>query len=115
MDNHLKHILVFSSIALIVVFLGVCTLRTKTMGQTEERYDLITAESSDRGWYYEIYHDTILLIRQRHIPAVKGLQYFVSEQDASKTGELVIDKLKKRQSPSVSISELYQYGITFKE
>ncbi len=70
-------------------------------------------EGPNSGWGYEIYHTNKLLIRQQHIPGVPGEQYFRSEKEASRIAELVIEKLKKGQSPTVEISELIHYEINF--
>ena len=70
------------------------------------------AIQSSNGWGYEIYVGKKVFITQRNIPAIIGNKQFVSEEQAKKVADLVIIKLKKKQSPpSVSTKELDSLGI----
>ncbi len=114
MENQRKHILVFICIGLVVLAVGFFLEYDKSIPIQGASYELQT-HKGDGLWYYEIYEDGQLLIRQEQIPAVRGAQYFRSEKDAQSTGRLVVKKLRERQTPSITISELNQHGITFKE
>lgn len=67
---------------------------------------------SGSGWGYEIYVGKKVFITQRNIPAIIGIKQFVSEEQAKKVADLVIIKLKNKQSPpSVTTNELDSLGI----
>ncbi|MEO1051316.1 MAG: DUF4907 domain-containing protein [Bacteroidota bacterium] len=58
------------------------------------------------GWGYEIRVRGKTLIYQDFIPAIQGEQGFASREDALKTGEYVIYKLKKGLNPGLNHKEL---------
>lgn len=116
MENQLRHILAFIVIAVAILFFAIYSSTHQDDGKIAEKgeYDLVAIQNENGQWYYEIYGDTVLLIRQEHIPAVRGQQFFASKEDAEKTARLVIRKLNANQAPSVTINELFEHGITFK-
>lgn len=68
------------------------------------------------GFGYDIFHNNILYIRQRSIPAVPGISGFKTIAEAAKTAALVLDKLKNNLlPPSISIKELDSLGISITE
>ena len=53
-----------------------------------------------------------MMVHQPNIPAVMGNRGFSTEEDAAKTADLVMYKLKNNiMPPSVSVSELDSIGI----
>ena len=73
---------------------------------------MITKADNERFGYY-IFGDGHLLIRQISIPAVLGRMGFVTEKEAQKVADLVIDKIKAGEiPPSVSMEELQVLDIT---
>lgn len=79
---------------------------------TEPVYQVIAVEISESGWGYQILKDGKLIIDQEQIPAIQGNQYFKSEEDALKTGELALKKIKGQIfPPTISIRELDSLGI----
>lgn len=59
------------------------------------------------GWGYSIFQEGKEIIRQPHIPSVKGIIGFENECEACHTGKLVIDKVKKgSSSPALDIEEV---------
>lgn len=76
---------------------------------------MIIKADNDRFGYY-IFGDGHLMIAQKTIPAVPGLNGFVSEKDAQKVASLVISKIKAGEMPpSVSTDELHALNITLEE
>ena len=63
------------------------------------------------GFGYQIFSGDKLLVQQEFIPAVRGNQPFQSAKDAEKVAKLVIDKIRNRTSPKISIDELKEMEI----
>ena len=56
------------------------------------------------------------MINQKNIPAVQGNQVFLTEKEALKVGELVLNKLLQNQfPPTVTTEELTTLGIEFQK
>ena len=77
----------------------------------ETEYTLETFQTGENGWGYKIRKDNKLIIKQDLIPAIENRVAFKSEADAHKTGNLVIEKFKKNQLPTLSRSDLEQLKI----
>lgn len=66
------------------------------------------------GWGYQILKDGKLLIDQQNIPAVQGNKYFVSKEDAEKTANFILEKIKKGFfPPTLSVEELDSLNIIY--
>lgn len=65
------------------------------------------------GWGYEIYQQGQRIIYQPCIPATEGQQPFRSKTDARKTGELVLEKMKRTGRPHVTRAELDSLRIKY--
>lgn len=58
------------------------------------------------GWGYSIAANDRILIKQSIIPVINETKSFSTEEDALKTGNLVIEKLNKDLSPTVTKNDL---------
>ena len=63
------------------------------------------------GYGYVILQHKDTVIKQPFIPAVKGHKAFLTSEDARKTGECVISKLLKGESPVIEIEELEKLWV----
>lgn len=58
------------------------------------------------GWGYDIYKKNDLYIQQPFIPVKTGREPFVSEKQAGRAADMVLEKLKKGQLPVLSKAEI---------
>jgi hypothetical protein len=61
---------------------------------------------SGNGWGYDILKGKRIIIHQPFIPCLQGNLTFEDKTTAQRTGNLIVEKLKNRQSPAISKSEL---------
>jgi hypothetical protein len=61
---------------------------------------------SEQGWGYDISIGKKLFIHQPYMPAVNGQVAFAKRKSARKTADLVVKKLRNKQSPGISSGEL---------
>jgi hypothetical protein len=62
--------------------------------------------SGSNGWGYDILVDNKLFIRQESIPSLPGKKGFASKQQAEQTAQLIINKMKGGQFPTVTTFEI---------
>src|SRR5690242_15969909 len=61
---------------------------------------------TDAGWGYDILQKNKIVIHQDFIPGLPTMKGFAKKEQAERTAELVIDKLKAGGFPSVTSKEL---------
>ncbi|WP_159517295.1 DUF4907 domain-containing protein [Sunxiuqinia indica] len=66
------------------------------------------------GWGYVLKKDTHVFIKQEIIPTVMGHQFFKTEEEARKVGELVLQKFEAGKSPSIKKAELDSLNIHYR-
>ena len=62
--------------------------------------------SVNKGYGYEITQNGKVFIHQDCIPSVNGIQPFNTRKEAEEVAKLVVQKLRKGQSPTVSTEEV---------
>lgn len=87
--------------AIILVLTAAAILIT----QSRSQYN-IKLLKSDSGWGYDILAENELFIHQPFMPVVEGNVAFPDRNAARKTGKLMVRKLKKNQSPTITREEL---------
>jgi hypothetical protein len=117
-----KRNILLIGILLIVTIFTTISCNTKSPGDKKSGTSSINAESSvtvnvfqnkEAFWCYEIVVNSKRFIYQDCIPGIS--ERFSSEADAQKCGELVIEKIKKGKTPSISIKELDSLGIVHQQ
>lgn len=97
-----------------VVFFSSCQGKKENAGSEGLRNYKVSAIKLDSTWGYRISQDTVPVIEQKIIPGLPGNAGFSTEQDAIKTGGLVVKKLNQGLfPPSVSREELDSLGIKY--
>jgi hypothetical protein len=76
------------------------------------RIDLTTFKQA-AGWGYDIKVGKSFSIHQDRIPVITGNKMFVSEEEALKTGKLMVEKIKKTGRADISVAELDALGIHY--
>lgn len=95
----------------IAICIG-CKEKTKTSPSHEgEVFVKVRSVKVPNGWGYEVVSDTNVFIKQYFIPSISGQRPFKSEDDALKTGQLVLEKLKENKLPSLDSMDLVRLGV----
>ena len=63
------------------------------------------------GWGYEILTDGKVYIHQEFMPAVAGRHAFKSKVNALKTANLVLERLKLKQLPTITSADLISLDV----
>jgi hypothetical protein len=72
----------------------------------------LTSFKTTNGWGFDITINGSLYIHQEHIPAVNGMVYFKTEDDAIKVAEMMAEKIYNNiMPPSITPEELQAAGI----
>lgn len=72
-----------------------------------------STSGKSKGWGYDLYMDGHKTIHQPIIPGVAGNSSFKTEEQAKRTGNFAINKMKQTGSlPTISIKELDSLGVT---
>lgn len=111
MKDKIQHVIALVVIAIVVILIAVLMDLKTQKHQFDDDLKLEIINTSNEGWAYRIlYHDKII-IYQKSIPALAGNTPFSSFEDAEKIGSLVVERLKNRQSPSITRADLEDLGI----
>lgn len=107
-------ILLVFSIIMILAGAGIFFYKKGSGSSSKDllRIDLQSFKT-DGGWGFDIKVGETFSLHQDRIPAIPGNKKFVSEDDALKTGRLMVEKIKRQHSPSVSVHELDSLGIHY--
>ena len=75
-------------------------------------FQVVVTKLSEQNYGYQILKDGKMIIDQPTIPAIQGNRSFTSEEDALKTGEYLITKLKQGIfPPTLSVEELDSLSV----
>lgn len=78
-----------------------------------EKYS-IKILKTESGYYYDVYKKGKLFIHQPNIPAAIGNQEFKDSLQCLRIAELVVQKMEKKNFPTITIEELKKNNIEFK-
>ncbi|MEN9337386.1 MAG: hypothetical protein RLZZ500_2373 [Bacteroidota bacterium] len=92
---------------LVCFCLGISSCRKEPVLST-------AAFPTQNGWGYTVSIDQKITIKQTIIPVIDGNQSFVSKQDALKTAQLVLRKLKRFGNPTITKYEIDSLQIKYK-
>jgi len=91
--------------AIIFALFTVIIVVSITLAGKGHFYELDLYRSGD-GWGYDILKKEKIFIHQPYIPATEGHVPFPDKKSATKTGRLVIKKIRNHKSPAVTKEEI---------
>lgn len=89
----------------LVLFFG---LQMVLRNEPAYRFHAFETES---GWGYTIVKEGQVLIYQPFVPVVAGQQVFKRKKDALNTAALVVSRLKRGESPVLSLQDLQDLKV----
>ena len=93
---------VFGTLFFLAV--GFAVLLSTKKDQERVHYEVI---QSGKGWGYNILIGEKVVIHQPYIPAVPGEKAFPDKQSARRVAKLVMGKINRGESPSVTLEDLF--------
>ncbi|XOV67226.1 MAG: DUF4907 domain-containing protein [Fluviicola sp.] len=83
----------------------------KTMSEASSEWSYKAIEIEDAGWGYQLYEGARMKINQKNVPAVSGLHYFQTKEQAELAAELALEKIADGFfPPTLEPSELDSIG-----
>lgn len=114
MKNIREYSIVFATIGIVVIILGVLMEGVADNDIYEDRgYRLEVVKLESGNWSYEIVFDQKVYIRQWFVPGVFGNKVFASKSDAERIGKVVLKKLNKGEIPIVTKKDLKDNRISY--
>lgn len=80
-----------------------------TVEEAVFRIDIIPVGNGSYG--YDIVKNGRLIVHQPYIPATQGWEGFSTEQDARRVADTVVARLKRHETPNITIEELLAMGL----
>ncbi len=110
-----KHSIAFLIIGITTLLIGTLldsgNFQVKSI---ETGYGLKLAENpTDKSWYYEIYNNGNLQIRQEYVPGISEKVRFASKREAERIGTIVLNRLNSGQFPVITEQDLEKNGISY--
>ncbi len=65
------------------------------------------------GWGYDVLMNDSIYIHQQQMPAVQGTRGFSTQQEAEKVALLVIDRIKKKELPTIYLRDLDSLDVSY--
>jgi len=97
-----KHNIIVITLSVIIsAAIWMITMKNHNPTRIESRTFQIA-----NGWGYDILVNDSILIHQESIPVLQANQVFTNKKQAQQTAELVIQKLKKGQHPTLTKFDL---------
>lgn len=94
----------------VIVIITITAVFFKSKNPAKSQFSLQIIQI-DGGWRYEILADNKTYISQKYIPAIEGNQLFTDKEDAIKVGQLVLNKLQNKHSPTITKEDLAKLKI----
>lgn len=98
------------------VFIIACnannTATVNNKNHTDSNMVSVYTFQVEHGYGYAVFVNDKEFIHQDCIPVIQGNKPFTSKEQAKETGELVAQKIRSKQLPTLTLEELNKIGIT---
>jgi hypothetical protein len=101
-----KIIKVIAGLALLSLLLSLFYFHGREMGSRRGQQLELQTFQLRNGWGYKILLNSKTLIYQPTIPAIDTIKAFPNEKSARKTGEIVMNRLKRNKDFSITTDDL---------
>ncbi len=110
-----KHSIAFLIIGITALLIGtLLDISNPQIKSVETGYGLKLAENPmDKSWYYEIYANGKLQIRQEYVPGISEKVRFASKTEAERIGTIVLNRLKSGRFPTITKQDLEENEISY--
>jgi len=101
METKKHNILILLSAVLIAAVVAVGIIKSKASTRFDSRVFKVV-----NGWGYDILVNDTVVIHQESVPVLENQQPFQKSEEAMQTAQLVIQKLKNGEPPSLTKFDL---------
>jgi hypothetical protein len=107
-------LLLIGSVLMIILGTGIVLYKNNTgiFDADGKQLQVFSMKQKD-GWGYRIAVSGRDIIKQDNIPAVSGQKAFANEEDALKTGKLVLKKIQDGKLPNINKRELDSLHVQY--
>lgn len=114
MQNQMTKINLFRKNKLLVVLVAVLLAYLFVIISAGQKSDININSRViflEKGYGYEIVINGKVFIHQEYMPCISGYKLFESKNTAQIVADMVVEKLKNNESPTVSYEELKKAGV----
>ena len=97
METKKHNIIIITASVIISAAIWIVTMKNHNPQHFESRVFKVV-----NGWGYDILVNDSIYIHQESIPAIQAQQAFAKKDQAQKTAQLIIEKLKHGQHPTLT-------------
>ncbi len=99
------------TIFLVVLLASIAGYYFLHRNPSDKTYVEVKPFKGSNGWGYDIVNNDKIYIHQEFIPVIRGKKGFNTEQDARRTGSLVLEKIRNNEVPALTLKDLKDLGI----
>lgn len=99
----------------LLAFISIVCVISCNDQKTKNEFYHYQIIGEENGYGYKVFGGDKLIIQQKFIPSVVGMQYFKSEEEAGQVATVAIEKIKKGKLPTIKTEELDSLGIKYVE
>lgn len=111
--TNMKSILKLTSVIVLLAMIESCNIPpgNELADVTPKKGIVGQTFKTDAGWGYAIFINDKIFIKQSFIPVIAGNKGFEKQEDAMNVANLVVNKLKQHEKPTIQLEELQALGI----